>query len=143
MNMRACCLFLSALTLSATALAESSPPNAYLCVSDFSTGFRYDKEAKRWGPATFRPSEKYLVSQKSANDKWQVKPVGTDYPMAYCDKGFNESDILICDGVQEFRFNRKLLRFVSVYMLGYYVLPSDGQEGGDTPNLIIGTCSSL
>jgi hypothetical protein len=120
---------------------------SWVCVADHATGFKYD--GNKWNAAHFKTDEKFLVT-KSDNPKtakWVVKKVGESFPTAFCEEDFTPSGALRCSGFEEFRFNKKNLRFMSLYAIGYVTdgigLEALGKEGQNTPALTIGTCAQL
>lgn len=136
-----------------TTLAMGQSPTAYLCTADKAVGFAFDATNKQWVNRNFRTEEKYMISRSTASDiAWEVKTVGQKYALIFCKKDFNSSGYLFCEGVgTNFRFNNDSLRYMSVYMLGYWTdgkLASKensflGKEGSDTPGIEIGKCSPL
>lgn len=130
--------------------AQVVGPETFLCVADKATGFFFDKVKKEWVSTNFRTSAKYLVTPSNQPDvSWEVKQVGEKWAHATCARDFNSNGNLICEGFgTEFRFNRNSLRYMNVYLIGYW---SDGnpksgvggEEGGNTPSIEIGKCSPL
>jgi len=128
---------------------------SYLCVGDFSTGFSFDRSSNSWEQATFRADRKFLLSRPDRNDKvfsewvWVLKEVGSSMPSAVCKQDFDESGSLHCQGISTFRINRISGRFLYAYLYGYWndnagkSANLGGTEGGNTPLLVIGKCSSI
>ena len=119
--------------------------DAYVCITDKSSGFKFDTTTKKWDAATFRiDEEKFIIKREKNNLKypWKVSPVGQPYPISTCEKDFTDAGYLFCTGFEDFRFNKKNLRFMSAYLLGY--IDGAGQdEGKNTPAIKIGKCSPL
>lgn len=147
----ACIAFLAsaiALLFSGTAVAS----DAYLCIADLSTGFSFNKDTGEWHRANFAAGEKYVLS-KAKEGEWVVMKMGQDHPLLRCPGDFNAGNNLICsDGINDFRMNRHLLRYLRAFLIGYYVDYSDlkglpgipaMKEGGDTPELEIGKCAPI
>jgi hypothetical protein len=64
-------------------------------------------------------------------------------PLAFCPKTFNDIGSLFCEALgEEFKFNRKTLRFLHSLPFGY-IDPPNGFFEGATPFLEIGTCSRV
>lgn len=125
------------------AMAEGS----YLCVAEKTTGFTYDAASKAWKSADFRSEKKIAITRaKQKPYAWEAKEVGDSRPAAVCEQDFNEAGNLFCSGVFDLRFNKRQLRFLYVYPIGYWsddnhVAPS--KEGANTPALAIGRCREL
>lgn len=126
---------------------EVSGQEKYLCVSDRSTGFRYDESSKSWEQARFKANRKYIISKSDDKEyTFKVIRIGENYPICYCMQGFNEPGYLFCQGPGgDFRFNKKNGRYILIYSIGYYnVLPDSmflTDENSDTPFIEIGKCS--
>jgi len=131
------CIFI--LVFSNMAVAQQG----YVCVSDLATGFIFDKNLQRWKSANFNVNgEKYLLTKKYG--QWEWKGFGQEISLLTCSKDFNEAAYMHCDGVEKVVFNNKNLRFMKFYSVGYVNKGIGGNvEGGDTPAITIGTCSSL
>lgn len=134
---------LSAVTFAAPAVAAES----FVCVTEMTTGFHYDAKAARWKNAVFRSEKKIAITRASKKPyAWEAKEVGDSRPAATCEQDFNEAGNLFCSGVFELRFNKRHLRFLYVYPIGYW---SDDKstpatrEGDNTPAMAIGTCRAL
>ena len=125
-------------TNSSLALSQTS----YLCIPDLSTGFAYRKNLDKWTTTTFDVSkDKYLLS-KSSKGEWQWKNFGKEGSLT-CDGEINEYGYLNCNGSEQISFNKKNLRFMLIYKVGYLNKGILGNEGEDTPRMDIGTCSPL
>lgn len=123
--------------------------NGYICVTDMSTGFAYNKAQRQWHVTTFAPTKKFVVSKgKKRSEPWTVTEVGSDYPD--CSTGqWREDGFFFCDAglLGKFMMHAKDLRFEYVYLYGYVGvnevppplhLPP---EGSDDPALLIGRCT--
>jgi hypothetical protein len=136
-------LMMICLAFSGNALAQ----NAYICLVDKASGFSFNKGTRAWNGTHFNPSDKYLVKRSQPPDAWEVTKVGQDIAMSSCKNDFNDYGYLFCEGIQPFRMNRKNLRFLTAYLIGYVHdgLGSTGlgPEGSNTPSIEIGKCSPL
>jgi hypothetical protein len=126
----------------------------YLCTEDSSTGFSFNKQTKQWGTANFKVSGPYVVARSTvemwSKYKYVVTEMGSDgsAPLATCSNDFNEYGNLLCDGLTEFRFNRKRMRFLKIYAVGYWNDTTDPKmdflrEGTNTPAMAIGRCAKF
>ena len=123
--------------------------NGYICDTDMSTGFAYDKGQERWHIATFASTKKFVVARgKASSDPWTVTEVGSAYPT--CSSGrWREDGFFFCDAglLGEFIMHSKDLRFEYVYLYGYvgvnHAPPALhlAPEGDDDPALLIGRCT--
>jgi len=118
----------------------------YICFPDHRTGFKYDASSKNWEQANFKSDHKYIISK--SDDKrftFEVKETGKNFPTFSCKEGFNEHGYLMCQGIGEFKFNKKNGRYILTFSVGYYnVLPDTDfstDEKSDTPYIEIGKCS--
>lgn len=128
--------------------AAARDEQAYLCVAEKSTGFRFDGHA--WQLANFKiDDDKYVVKpatkkfrENSPNARWVVIRLGDEAPMSVCGDFAENGWLTTCGGFLEFSFNHKTLKFLSAYMIGY-VNAEEGKENANTPALTIGKCSPL
>ena len=126
---------------------------SYLCVAEYVTGFQFITAEKEWQQRNFRATDKYLVKpnkDESVKGKWIVSRIGEQGPFAFCEYGFTSSGALRCDGnFGEFKMNKKSLRFLRPYIVGYWTDAIPGEqdgtfvEGENTPTIGIGKCSVL
>lgn len=134
---------LTSLSLAAAAHAADS----YLCVAELTTGFTYDAGKKAWKSADFRSEKKLAITRARQKPyAWEAKEVGDSRPAATCERDFNEAGNLFCSGVFDLRFNKRQLRFLYVYPIGYWSDDSSNpayREGENTPALAIGKCKAL
>ena len=130
----------------------ASADDSYLCVSDMSTGFKYNKALDKWEIANFIVDEnKYIVRRSTdKNIAWKVKRFEQDSDLALCKEDFNKYGFLFCELNNIFKMNKFNLRFVNIHPLGYYNSSSkDNQntllykDGSTTPYIEIGKCSSI
>ena len=140
---RSLCALLVTLTLTASALASES----YVCITEMTTGFNFDAKADRWKNAVFRSEKKIAITRAVKKPyAWEAKEVGDTRPSATCEQDFNDAGNLFCSGIFDLRFNKRHLRFLYVYPIGYW---SDDKaspttrEGVNTPAMAIGTCRAL
>jgi len=139
-------------------IASVAATDSYICVAESATGFKFEKQLKQWSPTAFKTSDKFIVRRPKAeelklvkNASWVVMKVGSDMPNSVCTKDFNEYGFLFCEGFEKFDMNRKSLRFLSAYLIGYVgdSIPGESSgdkrmaEGSNTPSLQIGTCAAL
>ena len=123
--------------------------DSYLCVADASAGFVYRKSRDTWEPATLNTTAKYLVSKRSDGGAgWEVKPIGGETPVSFCEGGFTEAGLLYCRGFPDFYFNKNNGRYMAVLTFGYWtdgLKTSSGymMPGETTPGTEIGKCSPL
>ena len=131
---------------------KASAGDSYLCVSDMSTGFKYNKALDKWEIVNFIVDENtYIVSRSmDKNIAWNVKRSMESSDLAICKEDFNEYGFLFCELNIIFKMNKFNLRFVNIHPLGYYNSSSkDNQntvlykDGSTTPYIEIGKCRSL
>ena len=129
------------LTLCVIPSARAADQPSYICVVDQMTGFKASGDV--WHLTNFKPDGKYVVRPAKGDElkqgNWVVSEIGEEYATANC-ADFNEYGWLTqCEGFEEFRFNRKTLRFLTAYLVGYV------GEGAisDTPSIAIGKCSPI
>jgi hypothetical protein len=128
-----------------------SPATAYLCLPRETVGFKYNEDLKYWKKADLKTSAKYIVSRSQyKNFAWEVKHYGQKEPFSLCKDGFNDLGYLFCENAGEFRMNKKNMRYIRTYILGYYncnVEDETGkilnEDGNCTPFIEIGICSKL
>lgn len=139
--------------------AAAIQTDAYICIPEKSTGFRYNKTTKTWEQVRFRITEKYLVRRIKKNhyryragQRWVVMNFGEEYGFAWAEKDINKYGMLFFDGYNEFRFNTEDLRFLRVGKMGYLHLNKEKEKEVElstnyeelgTPFMEIGTCSKL
>ena len=111
---------------------------SYLCVGDMSTGFLYNKATKIWETARFKEKSYVFKKETGENSKlweWKVTGLGSDFIESYCEKGFDDTGGLYCQGMsQTFRMDKNRLRFLKTMQGGY-------EDGRGTPSIEIGKCS--
>lgn len=117
--------------------------NSYLCIPDLATGFSYQKNLDKWKISTFDVAKNKYILTKSNTNKWEWKIFGEEYSNVNCDNTFSEHGYLNCNGFEQIQFNKKNLRFMKIYRIGYVNKGIGGIEGEDTPNMEIGKCSPL
>src|SRR5688572_8391244 len=103
-------------------IAFSTPSFAdesFLCVADHATGFAFEND--QWSPSTFKADQKYVVTRnKNSGVAWEVKQLGSSFPLSTCEDGFLRSIILNCTGIFEFRMHKLNGRFIVSSTLGYW-----------------------
>ena len=139
--------FVLALTV-ANAGAETKDPTTYLCIPDQSTGFNFDKQARRWVQTNFNVKDrKYLLAL--TDGKWYWDHIGHERDQRFVGCGhFDDDGLLMCHWYgEDVRFNRKTLRFLSTRVNGYAVSNLDDEKDGPywpvSQTIEIGTCSPL
>lgn len=124
--------------------AHSQANETYLCISELSSGFAFDKGSRQWKHARFEvKGEKYLLSNKSGRWKW--KTFGEDDNQAKDCGSFSSYGYINCQiYFGTVTFSKQNMRFLKSYLAGYTSAGVAGNEdGGDEPHLTIGTCSTL
>src|SRR5438477_6773872 len=101
-------------------LASASPALAvesYVCIADQSTGHVFNHSTKSWQQTSFNiTGKKYLL--KGDGKIWTWGAFGETYVMKCME--INSAGYVFCsDGFGDVRFNRKTLRYQSVYFIGY------------------------
>jgi len=143
-------ILLAVLMLSSTSACAES----YLCIADQAAGFSFNKGQKKWSATTFNATEKFIIKRQSAEQKifyknaaWVVTRFGSSSGLlANCEKDFNDVGMLFCEGIVNFHFNKKNMRFLSTFAIGYVsYIPGDEllDEGKNTPSMNIGACSLI
>jgi len=130
----------------------------YICTADRATGFKFNSSSKQWEVVNFKNDAKYVISRlidekiiskavkMGITKEFAVTRVGQSIPDAKC-KEFNEYGYLFCEGILDFKFNRKNGRYLAAYTIGYIQVGSDigkkklVDEDSDTPYIEIGKCS--
>ncbi len=128
----------------------------YLCVAENSAGIAFDKTSERWTATVFKADQKVIVAKATDDEKkkakgatWTVKPIGSDLPESICENDFNDAGYLYCTGFVDFKLNRKNLRYLSIYTIGYITDVQGetnslfGKEGSNTPAITAGKCSPI
>lgn len=91
----------------APALAES-----WLCLTEKSSGFRYDASKQEWVTSTFKVEDERFTIRKptTGSNAYEVRKFGPEsvLPEAWCKNGFDKATpFLHCSGVMgEFKFSR-------------------------------------
>lgn len=134
-------LLATALLVSASTTAHAEDATSYLCIAEKGSGFKFNTSNQTWEHARFNVSEsKYILSKSQG--VWTWKRVGQKHGIT-CSENFNESGYMHCTSFDQVTMNRKTLRFLLVYPVGYVNVGIAGKEGEDTPSMEIGKCSSL
>ena len=125
--------------------ALGEEPTAYLCIPDACTGFK-PTDSGKWVIERFNvEGMQYLLSEKEG--KWQWQKFGgrsLTHPLSKCNT-FDEYGFLICQYLMdEIRFNKKTLRFMVTFPMGYVTSDIETDKTlDDTPFIMIGTCTPL
>ncbi len=127
------------------AAQRAEPGPTWLCIADKSTGFKFERG--EWRIATFSTAQsKYILRQfpSSADPNkliydWVDFGEKRDFALLGC----KDNDVsIICEPLGgDVRFNKKTLRFISYYFIGY--IHADDSEASDTPLIEIGKCSPI
>jgi len=143
---------IAAVFLCCILLVEASAMDSYLCVSDISTGFRYNKALDKWEIVNFIGDlNQYIVSRSiDKNFAWEVKRKRESSELSFCKQDFDEYGFLHCESNIIFKMNKFNLRFVNINPSGYYnsTLKNDQRvmlykDGSSTPYIEIGRCSII
>jgi len=136
-----------------TALPALANAESYLCVEGQVTGFNFNTKGNNWEKSGFHADHKYFVkpnSDTSLKAKWIVTQSGATVPYASSQDDFASTGALKLDGMGgQFLMNKKSLRFVRTYILGYWTDAIPGEEAGsfvegkNTPVITIGSCAVL
>jgi len=129
------------LILATTITSAYSQDKKYLCVSELSTGFSYEKKTKKWVQTKFiTENEKYILQEnKGAFSAKHFDGLAN----SSCDN-LNANGFLNCNiGDTQFFFNINSKRFQVYVKLGYVGTSKSLNEYGYTPSLTIGTCTQL
>jgi hypothetical protein len=112
--------------------------DAYLCITEGSTGFYFNSNQKIWEQTKFKTDKNKNILKKIKNN-WEWRDFGNDWGEP-CGS-LNEYGYLNCKMIfGELRFNSKSLRFLTTYTVGYV----DGSNANsNTPAISIGTCTPL
>lgn len=127
----------------------------WLCIADMFAGFTFEKG--KWQAVSGTHRQKYVLGMATENEIrtakllkrnppiWVVRKFGENYGISCGD--FNEQDMLLCHGVQEFSFNRQTRRFLYTYPVGYSSVLSNEvgtkKESADAPRMMIGKCHPM
>lgn len=132
-------------TLSTFAVSSEGHTDTWLCVSEDSTGFYFEKG--KWGRAKFDVQEdKFIIRPIKESDgryfkdkehPYGVFNLGKNRPSKRCS---NYENIICKVGLGELFFSPETGRFIKTYTAGYW----DGQDNNDnTPNITRGRCSKI
>jgi hypothetical protein len=151
----------------------SQAADAFLCITEQSTGFAFDKARQQWRIAQFAPGKKFVI-RRVTKDTVQEFPNGSRIPLsgaawavwafgndkiayATCARDFSDFGMLFCEDsmTTHTEFNKKTGRFINGTLYGYVQgaihapaimpgeAPVDMPEGSNTPYMEIGTCSTI
>jgi hypothetical protein len=76
----------------------SQAADSYLCITEQSSGFAYDKARQQWRTAQFTAGKKYVIRRgtKDTTAAWSVWKFGDDnIPDERCEQDFNEYGMLL------------------------------------------------
>ena len=143
---------MAAVFLCCILLVEASAMDSYVCVSDTSTGFRYNSALDKWEIVNFIvDGNKYIVSRSiEKNVEWKINRNEESSEFSICKKDFDEYGFLYCESNIIFKMNKFNLRFVNINPSGYYnsTLKNSQdvmlyKDGSSTPYIEIGRCSII
>ncbi|MGI9247910.1 MAG: hypothetical protein ACR2QI_02770 [Woeseiaceae bacterium] len=109
---------------------------SYVCVTDFESGFHYDKDRSAWKNATFLPGERFVINEQR-EDIYKVEKIGDDSAWsAMCTRRTDKSDdsFSCMSEANQFHFNRKEMRFTAFRYFGYW------NGSTDSLSISIGQC---
>ncbi len=116
---------------------SSYAQQAYVCVANSSSGFKYDKNIRKWESTKLIPSDDKKLLKKDVGG-WSWASFGSGYPER-CGE-INKYGVLNCQTFfGSLIFDKDTLRYMETYMAGYV----DGDREGNTPSITIGKCSPL
>jgi len=145
-------MILVALVISSAIAQVAETDDAYLCITDMTSGFAYTNG--RWKEVSFDGGDKYLVRKRKESDMhesgpWVYLDFGESVAKSRCNNPPDKYGLLLCTtGIMEFfRMNVKSLRF-ELYSAGSYVafpgsemiVSAVGHQGS---YIDIGKCSPL
>lgn len=137
----------------------------YFCTTEMAGGLAFSTTAKRWEPATFRPTHKFVLKVKYHRVREEAnsfeksgKSIVFDVEASVTDAG--TSTVKNChpmDGslghiemrdhqfhceaiLMQYRFNLLNNRFLKAYLQGYVEGPDNNE---DTPSISGGTCTKI
>ncbi len=114
-----------------------------LCLSEVSTGFSFEKKSQKWVDTKFITTNERFILKKT-NSGYTVKRFD-GISTTNCDStDTHVNGFLSCpipDG--DFFINLKSKRFQYYHRIGYVGMDKSIDELGLTPNISIGTCSTL
>jgi hypothetical protein len=133
--------------------AQGEETDSYLCVADQTTGFTFAQGT--WKSTNFKEDRKFLFKREIAPNNgtnwnsgdriWTVSELGQVSSLAQCYDVINLSggpvvlDNIFCGGLYNVKFNKKSLRLLLSYFVGF----TDGDNNDNTPTITIGKCSKL
>ncbi len=129
----------------------ANAPDSFLCKVEQLVGFAIvDQE---WDAITSKKVKHTFVVRRSRTDdayagssEWVFSGSDDENTNTFCDNDFIAHGLFICQGDDDeaFRMDSKTLRFVYVYMGGYYNVPQEvvPDEESPKPQMGIGTCTA-
>lgn len=129
------------LMLAITITSSFAQDKTYLCVSELSTGFSYEKKMKKWVQSKFIiENEKYVL--KETKGTFSAKQFD-GLTNSICEN-LNANGFLNCKiGESELFFNINSKRFQVYVKQGYVGTSKSTDEYGFTPSLTIGSCTQI
>jgi len=143
---------IAAVLLCCLLTTKVSSDDSYLCISDISTGFRFNKALDKWDIVNFIVDEERYFINKSIekNIAWEVTQIGKSSKITLCKEDFDEYGFLYCESNIIFKMNKLNLRFLKIYPTGYYNSSSKNnqdivlyKDGSSKPYIEIGRCSPV
>jgi hypothetical protein len=131
-------------------------------VPEQAAGFYYKESIGDWESTKFNaesetflitPVDKESVSEYFKKYEYKLKFLGEKLATAYCDNTIDMTllpAVLYCAGKgEEYRFNKKSLRFIKINYVGYYNVLKDGigvpktDKESNEPNMVIEKCPPI
>lgn len=142
------------IALTVFALPSVAAAESWLCIADQSTGFKFNGLTKRWESANFNVKDvRYIVKETpGSSSAWEVRQFGDQglLPDAWCSKTFNDAGFLHCTGLGgSFTLNRNTGRFQNYFQGSFLSFNPNSTnalfrtDGGDTPFIELGKCSTI
>lgn len=127
-----------------SASAKAGAEERYICLAEKAVGFAYESTTAKWKETEFNVDHKYVISQvQRAKMEWRVNVISGVKFSTVCSRGFYNNFLNCEDPLLQssfFRFNRELMRYISVNISGYH---NDISLFRETPYMEIGTCSKI
>ena len=141
--------------------ASDTPPDHYLCTTDYEIGFGFDKSSSKWVPERFSAGTKYIVRpiRDGEHDapwappdlrktNWAVVQVGENTPISAC--GTDDWPAVApygpeirCHGPYDFAMQIDNLRFMISTPAQFLQPIGPENEKSDNPVSAIGKCSAI
>ena len=116
--------------------------DAYLCITEISSGISFNKSLNKWEPIIFQSGEKLLLKRsKKKGFKWRASLHKDKNFWSLCRTDFNKYNTISCDGFFNFIMNKKNMKFKAFNIEGY----TESSQFANRFNLYIsiGKCSEI